>query len=125
MTIRSVILVVDDEPTSADLLGMILEMHYPEATICVAHSAKAALALARRQRPHVAISDLEMPVMDGEAFALALRASFPSESPLLIALSGNVLRLAAMRGTSTFDHHLTKPVDMLHLARLLESSLDS
>lgn len=125
MTIQSVILVVDDEPTSADLLGMILGMHYPDATICVAHSAKAALELAQRQRPHVAISDLEMPVMDGEAFALALRASFPSEPPLLIALSGNVLRLAAIRGSGTFDHQLTKPVDMLHLVRLLQGALGS
>lgn len=41
VTIRSVILVMDDEPDSAHLLGMILGMHFPHATVGVAHGAQA------------------------------------------------------------------------------------
>lgn len=122
MTIRFVILVVDDEPDSADLLGMILGMHFPHATVGVAHGAQAALDLAARQRPDVVISDLEMPTMDGERLAVTLRACIAGAAPVLIALSGNVVRLSALRGAGVFDHQFSKPVDVASLVRLIEQA---
>lgn len=119
----AMILVVDDEATAADLLGMVLGMHFPQAKVCVAHDGHAALDLASRQRPDVAILDLEMPGIDGETLALTLRASFPHSAPLLIALSGNVARLAASRGNGAFDHRLSKPAELDVLVPLLTKAL--
>lgn len=61
----STILVVDDQPEGADLLVMVLESVYPEATVFVTYGAHEALESAARQRPDVAIIDIEMPMMDG------------------------------------------------------------
>jgi CheY-like chemotaxis protein len=115
----SAILVVDDETDSADLLGMILEMQVPNAVVRIAYGGQAALKLATQSRPDAAVIDLEMPELDGEQLAVALRALFPDAVPLLIALSGNVGRLAAMSGKGTFDHHMSKPADLDGLVRLL------
>jgi CheY-like chemotaxis protein len=118
-----VILVVDDETDSADLLGMILGMHLPQAVVRVAYGGQAALDAATQQRPDAAVLDLEMPGLDGEKLAMALKTSFPDATPLLIALSGNVSRIAAIRGKGLFDHHMSKPADIGGLVRLLTTSL--
>ena len=116
-----VILVVDDETDSADLLGKILEMLLPEAVVQVAYGGLAALETAKQCRPDAAVLDLEMPEFDGEKLAMALRAAFPDATPLLIALSGNVSRLATVGGNGTFDHHMSKPADVDGLVRFLSA----
>jgi CheY-like chemotaxis protein len=114
------VLVVDDETDSADLLGMILEMQLPDATVHIAHGGQAALKLARQARPDAAVIDLEMPELDGEQLAAALRAQLTAGAPLLIALSGNVGRLAAISEKGIFDHHMSKPADIDGLVRILQ-----
>ncbi len=64
--------------------------------------------------------DLEMPGMDGERLAEALRTLFPGNPPLLIALSGNVVRLVQIKGNGIFDHHLSKPIDVKALKLLIQ-----
>jgi CheY-like chemotaxis protein len=115
------ILVADDEAESADLLGLLLGLHLPRATVRVAHGGQAGLDQAMRERPDAAILDLEMPGLDGEALAFALRAAYPDAAPLLIALSGNVVRLAQIQGNGAFDHHFGKPADLDGLVGLLKA----
>ena len=118
-----VIFVVDDERDAADLLGLILGMQFPQAIVRVASGGQAALDLSRHQRPDAAVVDLGMPGLDGEQLALALRAAFPDAAPLLIALSGNPVQLAGIRGNVAFDHRLSKPTDVEALVRILEMSI--
>lgn len=125
MTPHPVVLIVDDEPDSADLLGVVLGLYFPEVVVLVAHGSAAALDLASRQRPDAAVLDLEMPGMNGEALAFALRNTFVEAAPLLVALSGNVARLAAIHGNGTFDHQLSKPADIDNLVRLLTPRLSA
>lgn len=118
-----VLLIVDDDQDSADLLGMVLSLHFPLATILVAHAGHAALELAAQQRPDVAVLDLEMPKMDGNQLAQALRDLFGEAAPALIALSGNVRRLAELQKETLFDYQMSKPTDIDGLVRLLASTL--
>lgn len=120
---RPVIHVIDDDKDSADLLTMVLGLRLPYAMVQAAYGGTAALALALRQPPHVAVLDLEMPGLDGETVARSLKAAFPVSAPLLIALSGNVERLATLDAGDAFDHRMTKPVDLAFLVRLLAEHL--
>lgn len=117
------ILIVDDEPDAADMLGMLLEMQLPSAAVVVAHGGREAVDQANSHHPVAAVLDLEMPGMSGEALAGALRQMFSDRPPLLVALSGNVARLSQIRGNGVFDHHLSKPVDTDALVRLLAGRL--
>ncbi|WP_354328571.1 response regulator [Variovorax paradoxus] len=117
---QPVILIADDEAEAADLLGLLLGLHLPQAAVRVAHGGQAGLDLAIRERPDAAVLDLEMPGLDGEALAFALRAAYPDAAPLLIALSGNVVRLAQIQGNGAFDHHFGKPADVDGLVGLLK-----
>ena len=120
---KPIILIVDDEADAADLLGMLLEMLLPGAEVIVRYGGQAAIHHATSHPPVAAILDLEMPGMNGEELAQALRHLFADQPPLLIALSGNVLRLSQIQGNGLFDHHLSKPVDPDAVGRLLAKQL--
>lgn len=69
---KPLILIVDDEAYIAELLAELLLDEF-ECEIEVAHDGVQALALARRLRPALVITDLMMPRLDGWGFVRALR----------------------------------------------------
>lgn len=89
------VLVVDDEQKIADTLSMILQLH--GYTTRVAYSGIDALALAREFHPHVLISDVMMPSMDGIELSIRFQETFPGCKILLV--SGNT-RTAALLAES-------------------------
>ena len=122
---QPVILIADDERDAAELLGKLLTIYFPAALVRVAHGGRAALDSAQHQPPDIAILDLEMPELGGEELAALLRQT-PREAPLhIVALSGDVMKLAALPGTGLFDCHLSKPVDTQQLVRVLKAQLNA
>lgn len=120
-----VILVVDDQPEDADLLGMVFELTFPHAKVCVAYGGRDALERASKDAPDVAVLDIEMPGMDGVELANAIRTAFPTNTPLLVALSGNLLRLSELQHTATFDYLLSKPADVDAMIRMMSPRIDA
>ena len=113
---RGRLLVVDDNVDAAALLGQLLrELGYD---VAIAHDAPAALELAARQPPEIALLDLGLPLMDGYELAQRLRAS---HAPVrLVAVTGYGRPPDIERGRAAgFEHHLGKPVDVHRLADVL------
>lgn len=106
------VLVADDEQRSADLLKEIIESEHPGDVVDVAYDGAQALAMAEANRPDIAVLDLEMPLLDGQAAAERIKARYADHPPVLVALSGNVSRLAAMRPGHPFARLLRKPLDV-------------
>ncbi|GAB3368328.1 hybrid sensor histidine kinase/response regulator [Massilia agri] len=112
------ILVVDDNADAAEMLLMALELFGCE--VRAAHSAHAALAVAREFAPEVALLDIGLPDLNGYELARRLRATEHGRSMRLIAATGwgqeKDRQLAFDAG---FDHHLTKPIDFERLRSAL------
>jgi CheY-like chemotaxis protein len=113
------ILVVDDDPDSADSLALLLE-HWNHR-VCVAYDGGQAIETFRRQRPSVALIDISLPDMDGYEVARVLKKE---EHPVtLVALTGygedGDLRASKEAG---FDRHFVKPIDLRSLRQLLEGA---
>lgn len=111
------VLVVDDNhdaaTTLAELLGLVGH------TVRVANSGSQALVQAADFGPQVVFLDIGMPGMNGYQTARALRAE-PSDGMLLVALTGwGGDDDRARTREAGFDHHLTKPVDLDAVMRLL------
>ncbi len=105
---RPLVLVVDDDPDILDAICDILEVeHYRVAR---ARNGLEALARIDAERPSVILLDLMMPVMDGVAFARALRQRpADAEVPILvISADGNPQRAAAVGAQG----YLAKPFDI-------------
>jgi signal transduction histidine kinase/ActR/RegA family two-component response regulator len=113
------ILVVDDNIDAARSLGSLLRlMGFP---VEIAHDAAGALRSAATCPPAVALLDLGMPDTDGYEVARRLRAQFPPDELLLIAVTGWTQDQHRQRANEAgFDHHLAKPVDPAELRELLE-----
>jgi len=114
------VLVVDDEPDARELLREILMESGAE--VITAGSAKEAFELLTENTPHVLVSDIGMPEMDGYEFLQRVR-TLPSkrgrEVPA-IALTAFARPedevLASMAG---FNLHVTKPVEAAELMQLI------
>lgn len=119
MTNKFAILISDDDKESADLLALVLADYFPDATIRVVYSGEAAVEAAHIVCPDVAILDLEMPGIGGEAAARLMRGSVSANPDSLIAVSGNVTRFESLRAAGPFDHLLTKPLDVQEVVGLL------
>jgi two-component system NtrC family sensor kinase len=118
------ILVVEDEPTVAQLLVDILveEGHDAEATV----DSQEGLTRLSRKNYDVVICDLRMPRLDGRAFYEALvRTKSPARSRILFITGDTMARSTQEFLESTGMPHLAKPflVEEVKLAvrRLLEA----
>ncbi len=106
--IRPLVLVVDDDP---DILEAICDILEAEGyRVARARHGEEALTRVEAQRPDVILLDLMMPVMDGVAFAQALRLRpAVSDVPIVvISADGNPQRAAAVHATG----YLAKPFDI-------------
>jgi len=114
------ILLADDYPDALRSIRQVLELAGHE--VVVAEDGAAALRAALRSRPHVAIIDLDLPIVEGYALARCIRTSEELRGMVLICLSGSPLSDAEhMDGRSGFDYHLQKPVQPRRLLDLLDS----
>jgi len=112
------VLVVDDNRDAADSLCILLGSLGVDAQ-CV-YTGDEALRRLHELRPDAVVLDIGMPGMDGYAVARAIRADATNEGMCLIALTGWGQEGDRERTReSGFDHHLTKPVDLAALQRLL------
>lgn len=119
------LVVVDDEPDTRELLWKILTA--AGATVRTASGAVEALRLLERQRPHVLISDIGMPDVNGYGLLRALHETEPGPlgHPPAIALtaytSAEDVNHAAAAG---FQAHCSKPfepADVVALVRRLSA----
>jgi CheY-like chemotaxis protein len=111
------ILLVEDNPDVAHALAQLLKIlgH----TVSIAYDGKAALETALTFQPEVVLVDIGLPGMDGYEVAKRLRQS-PVSITQLIALSGYGQAEDKRRAQAAgFDRHLTKPVDVQALQKIL------
>ena len=110
------ILVVDDNVDAAEAIAELLREY--GHNVRTAHGAGSGINEALRMRPEIVLLDISMPDADGYEVARRLRAELAGTT--LIALTGfGEGRHRERSREAGFDHHLTKPVDMRELQKLL------
>jgi CheY-like chemotaxis protein len=115
------VLVVEDEPDAREVVGALLEARGAEVEL-TASVAEAYQSLAEH-RPHVIVSDIGMPGVDGFEFARGLRALSPErggDTPI-VALTAFTSAQDRRRSLEAgYDCHLAKPINMDELVRVLQ-----
>lgn len=115
------ILVVDDNRDAARTLTLLLNLKGHEAHEC--YSGEQALVDAERLRPQVILVDISMPGLDGYQTCQLLRQQPWSRHLVMIALSGYGAQEDQRRSQEAgFDMHLVKPVDLMDLLQVLETT---
>lgn len=111
------VMIVEDNEDSRELLATILTKRgYQVAT---AEDGQSGIDGALAEPPHVLLVDIGLPGIDGYAVARAVRSQL-GDAVNLIALTGYGQSQDRLRALDAgFDVHLTKPVDIDALERLL------
>jgi CheY-like chemotaxis protein len=118
------VLVVDDNMDAAGTLAALLEQG--GHTVRLAGNGLQALDMAREFQPDIAFLDIGMPGMSGYEVARAYRQLPGSESAVLVAVTGwGAEEDRARSRAAGFNLHLTKPVAMAEIDRLLASMMTS
>jgi DNA-binding response OmpR family regulator len=112
------VIIVEDHAESAEGLAELLSLWGYEPHL--AGNGERALELIEAVDPHIVISDIGLPGMNGHELARRIRRAAGGAEVVLVALTG-VTDDAAGFGASDFDHTLVKPVDLDVLERLLET----
>ena len=109
------VFVVDDEADGRELLRRLLEDQ--AATVTTLSSGEEALRALRRIKPHLIVSDIGMPVMDGYQLMRTLRAGEPKGEKIpAVALSAFARAGDRKRALlAGYQAHLTKPFDVAEL----------
>jgi two-component system chemotaxis sensor kinase CheA len=117
------VLLVDDSPFFRNMLVPVLQAAGYEVT--AAASAQDALALLKDgARFDCAVTDIEMPDMDGFAFAEAVRADARNADLPVIALSSIVSAEAVERGRQVGFHDFVAKFDRQGLIAALKEQTE-
>jgi two-component system cell cycle response regulator len=103
------VLVIDDDPVNADLLGYLLRAFGHDPVLAL--EGEIALSEARRQPPDLVLCDIQMPRIDGFEVLRQLRMDDRfSKTPIVgvtaLAMVGDREKILA----AGFDGYLTKPI---------------
>jgi DNA-binding response OmpR family regulator len=113
------IMVVDDDPTLADVVGRYLlrDGHQIEWV----HDGHAALCRIEAEPPDLVILDLMLPGIDGLEVCRRLRARWPIPVIMLTALGEEIDRIAGFETGA--DDYITKPFSLRELTLRVRSVL--
>ncbi len=103
------VLIVDDDPATCHMLelGLKAEGHQPLS----AKSGDEALEIARSFEPHVVITDVNMPGLDGLSLCTQLREEWPDVPVIVITAFGTMETAIQAIRAGAYDF-VTKPFDL-------------
>jgi two-component system OmpR family response regulator len=102
------VLVVEDEPSIADVLTIALRYHHFD--VMVASTVRQALALAERTRPDAALLDVMLPDGDGRALGSELRLRQPDLAIVFLTARDAPAEIVGALGFG--DDYITKPFNI-------------
>jgi CheY-like chemotaxis protein len=119
-SVRRRVLIADDNRDAADTLAMLLRMDGHD--VSVVYDGRQAVATIDSFRPEIALLDVGMPELDGYEVAGRVRQGPLGTSITLIAVTGwGQASDKARAAAAGFNHHLTKPIELESLAKMLRS----
>jgi PAS domain S-box-containing protein len=119
---QGLILVADDNVDAAESLSDVLRMK--GYTVLTAYDGRAAMALATRSAPDIAVLDIGMPFATGNEVARWIRQQPWGSGSTLIAVTGwGQSEDREATSDAGFDVHLVKPVNVGEIENLIAEAL--
>ncbi|MBM3804638.1 MAG: sigma-54-dependent Fis family transcriptional regulator [Acidimicrobiia bacterium] len=115
------ILIVDDEPSAREgLAKLVSNWSFVTAS---AENGENALGSIAETEPHVVITDLFMPVMDGMTLLKRIKEDYPDLAVILLTAQATIDSAVEAIKVGAYDY-LEKPVDPARLRILLDKCLE-
>ena len=116
------ILVVDDEKETVELFRLLLDKESHE--VLTALGGEEALALLKRQVPHLILLDVTMPKMDGYTFMAHLQEEEATRDIPVMVLTGREGMKDTFQMFTNVVDFVPKPFDIKELRARIQAVLD-
>jgi CheY-like chemotaxis protein len=83
MQLKRRVLIVDDDPGIRDITSMVLQVNNYD--VAAVENGIEAVAILKHKRPHVMISDIRMPYMDGYELLRLARRFYPGMGTIVVS----------------------------------------
>ena len=114
------VLIVEDEPISLEMLSKTLKEDYDVLT---ADNGKKGFELYKKFNPHIIISDLNMPIMNGIELIQKIRELDQNSKIIITTFKDDVQTLLQATELKLFKY-LIKPIDFTTLKNIIEESIE-
>ena len=112
------VLVVEDDQDTADGMAALLSASGHEVRI--AHDGSTAIAMALDFHPHVVLTDIGVPQLNGYEVAARMRQHADLAGSVLVAITGYGQEQDRVRTRAAgFEYHLVKPVEPDEMLRIV------
>jgi two-component system cell cycle response regulator DivK len=117
------ILVVEDNPKNMKLVRDVLEFSGYE--VIEATSGEDGVRLAKRERPHLILMDLQLPGIDGVEALRRIRVGHDNHDVPVVAVTAFAMDEDRTRAfASGFDGYLEKPINVRRFPQQVREFLD-
>lgn len=113
------ILIVEDELISLEMLSKILKEEY---TVLTANNGKKGFELYKKFNPHIIISDLKMPIMNGIELIKKIRKTDQNSKIIITTFKDDIETLLQATELKLFKY-LIKPIDFVELKNIIKESI--
>lgn len=114
------ILIVEDEPISLEMLSKTLKEDF---NVLTADNGKKGFELYKKFNPHIIISDLNMPIMNGIELIQKIRELDQNSKIIITTFKDDVQTLLQATELKLFKY-LIKPIDFTALKNIIEESIE-
>ena len=114
------ILIVEDEPISLEMLSKTLKEDF---NVLTADNGKKGFELYKKFNPHIIISDLNMPIMNGIELIQKIR-ELDQNSKIIITTFKNDVQTLLQASELKLFKYLIKPIDFIALKNIIKESIE-
>jgi len=114
------ILIVEDEIVTLHMLSKVLKEDY---NVLTADNGQKGLDLYKKFNPHVIITDLKMPIMDGITFVKKVREIEQNSKIIITTFKNDIDTLLEATELRLFKY-LIKPIDFVQLKTVIIDSIE-
>ena len=114
------VLIAEDEPVSLEMISSILKVEY---NVLTANNGKKAFELYKKFNPHIIISDLRMPIMDGLELIKKVREVDQNSKIIITTFKNDIETLLEATELKLFKY-LIKPIDLAQLKNIVKESIE-
>ena len=114
------VLIAEDEPVSLEMISSILKVEY---NVLTANNGKKAFELYKKFNPHIIISDLRMPIMDGIKLIKKIREVDQNSKIIITTFKNDIETLLEATELKLFKY-LIKPINFAQLKNIVKESIE-
>ena len=118
------ILYVEDEPEPREMVGRVLALQLRSLRLYTAENGEAGLALYRKHRPDIVITDINMPLMDGIRMGNEIKSLNPEAIIIAVTAHSDTSYLLDAIETG-ISNYVLKPIDYDKLFEAIAKGIET